>query len=90
MVWWGGFAVEPVLGAWFAMIVLCRTAGACLTELARAVCVIFMERSRRATVVAVVQALPEGSIAVEERPGGSRVVVVRSQPVCSAEHTPGL
>jgi hypothetical protein len=82
--------VEPVLGAWLAVVVLCRTAGACLTELARAVCAIFMERSRRATVVAVVQALPEGSIAVDERPGGSRVVVVRGWPAGSAQHTPGL
>ncbi|MBV9450719.1 MAG: hypothetical protein JO345_32995 [Streptosporangiaceae bacterium] len=82
--------MDPALGAWLTVIVLCRMVPACLTELARTACVILIERSRRATLVAVVQAVPEGSIALEERPGGGKILVVRSQPVCGAARTLGL
>jgi hypothetical protein len=79
--------VDPVLGVWFTVIVLCRTVAVRLTELAKAACVVFTEHSRRATLIAIVQALPEGNIALEAVPGGGKVLVACSQSACGAEHT---
>jgi hypothetical protein len=72
--------MDPLVGMGVAVLAAARVALAWMSELAH----MLAERSRRTTLVAVIQAVPKGAMLVEERSDGSRIVVVR--PVSAPRH----